>query len=134
MAVYWTNLRGPQGDSVVSDSKFPERWAEETHVAWKVPLPGRGWSQPVVANGRIFVTTAVSDGEEKPRRGERGIVPEAVDYSNDLSYRWKLLSVSWRRHRRHSLGSGRLTKANRNFASTAAIRSLPKLPPPMANW
>lgn len=89
----WTQFRGPRGDSVVLDSKFPEEWGEESHVAWKVPLAGRGWSQPVVANGRIFVTTAESAEEETPRRFERGIVPEAAD-ARKFEYRWKLLCVS----------------------------------------
>src|SRR5260370_30621388 len=70
MAEDWTQFRGPFGDSIVRNSTFPERWTEGMHVAWKVPLPGRGWSQPVVSKGRVFVTTAVCADEEQPRRGE----------------------------------------------------------------
>ena len=31
-------------------------------MAWKSNVPGRGWSSPVLANGRIYLTTAVVDG------------------------------------------------------------------------
>src|SRR5262245_17762576 len=75
----WTQFRGPRGDSVVRDAGFPQEWSEQSHVTWKMPLAGRGWSQPVVAYGRIFVTMAESAEEETPRRFERGIVPEAAD-------------------------------------------------------
>jgi outer membrane protein assembly factor BamB len=93
LAEDWTQFRGPLGDSIVRNAAFPEQWAEGMHVAWKVPLPGRGWSQPVVSKGRVFVTTAVCDEEEKPRRGEMGIVPGAAD-SRKFVYRWKLLCLA----------------------------------------
>jgi outer membrane protein assembly factor BamB len=89
----WTQFRGPNGDSILRDARIPEEWNEQSHVVWKVPLPGRGWSQPVVAKGKIFVTTAECDDEEKPRRGEMGIVPGAAD-SRNFTYRWKLLCLS----------------------------------------
>ena len=55
-----------RGDSIVRDSGFPPEWSEGSHVVWKVPLTGRGWSQPVTAKDRIFVTTAVALGDEPP--------------------------------------------------------------------
>jgi outer membrane protein assembly factor BamB len=41
---------------------LPATWSETEHVAWKVPLDGLGWSSPVVAEGRIYLTTAVERG------------------------------------------------------------------------
>lgn len=55
MAEDWTQFRGPRGDGVVRDAKFPEQWSETSNVVWKAPLPGRGWSQPIAAGGKIFV-------------------------------------------------------------------------------
>jgi outer membrane protein assembly factor BamB len=89
----WSQFRGPRGDGVMPDAKLPEQWSEQSHVAWKVPIPGRGWSQPIVAGNRIFVTTAISDEEEKPRRGEMGLVAGAAD-SRKHTYRWKLLCLT----------------------------------------
>src|SRR4029077_10617955 len=83
----WRQFRGPNGDGVVKEAKLPGQWGEDQEIAWKAPIPGRGWSQPVVAGDKIFVTTAVADDEEKPRRGDfRGIVPDAAD-TRALVYR-----------------------------------------------
>lgn len=38
------------------------RWSDTSNVAWKVAIPGRGHSSPVIWGERIFVTTAVPTG------------------------------------------------------------------------
>lgn len=86
-------FRGPHGNSVVDSVSLPTQWSEDSHVKWKVRIPGRGWSQPVVAGDRIFVTTAISEGEEKPRRFEGGIVPGALDPKKN-DYQWKVFCLS----------------------------------------
>ena len=88
----WTQFRGPHGDGVVREANPPARWGEDSNVIWKVALPGRGWSSPVTAKGRVFVTTAESAKEEKPRRGESGIVPDALD-PQQHEYRWQVLCL-----------------------------------------
>jgi outer membrane protein assembly factor BamB len=40
----------------------PIEWSESRNVVWRTPVPGRGWSSPVVAGGRVWVTTATSEG------------------------------------------------------------------------
>ena len=37
----------------------PLTWSDKEHIAWKVSVPGRGHSSPVIWCDRIFVTTAV---------------------------------------------------------------------------
>jgi outer membrane protein assembly factor BamB len=41
----------------------PLTWSDKDHIAWKVPVPGRGNSSPVVWGDRIFLTTAVPTGK-----------------------------------------------------------------------
>lgn len=55
----WPQFRGPggQGHSAIP---LPLTWAEDKNVAWKTPIPGKGWSSPVVAGGKAWVTTAVT--------------------------------------------------------------------------
>ena len=89
----WNRFRGPVGNSVASQSVHPAEWAEDSHVAWKVKIPGRGWSQPVLAGDRVFVTTAVAEDEEKPKRYDGGITPDARDPTKDV-YQWKVLCLS----------------------------------------
>lgn len=57
----WPQFRGlAAGHTEVKD--LPLTWSESEHVKWKTPLPGEGWSSPVVANGRIWMTTALNEG------------------------------------------------------------------------
>lgn len=58
VAQEWPQFRGPGGQGVSSARGLPVEWSESLHVAWKVPVPGRGWSSPVVARGRVWLTTA----------------------------------------------------------------------------
>ena len=60
----WGQFRGPNAAGVVADNPgLPERWSATENVAWRTPLPGLGWSSPIVASGLVFLTTVVSDGE-----------------------------------------------------------------------
>ena len=56
----WPQLRGPSSDGH-SPTPLPLQWSEATHVTWKVAVPGRGFSSPVVLDGRIWLTTALED-------------------------------------------------------------------------
>ena len=38
---------------------MPLNWSEGKNIAWKTPVPGLGWSSPVVADGRVWLTTAI---------------------------------------------------------------------------
>ena len=89
----WSRFRGSNGDSIASESKHPAEWSEETNVAWKVKIPGRGWSQPVVTGDNVFVTTAVADNEEKPKRFDGGVPAGARDATQD-DYQWKVFCLS----------------------------------------
>ena len=54
----WPQFRGPDGQGHSSERGLPLEWSESKNIAWKVSVPGRGWSSPVVARGRVWVTTA----------------------------------------------------------------------------
>lgn len=66
----WPQFRGPQADGVAAASKHPAEWSLEKNVAWKVAVPGIGWSQPIVWEGKVFLTTAVADKLKRPRPGD----------------------------------------------------------------
>ncbi len=59
----WTQFRGPQSDGRVEGTTTPLEWSDTTNVVWKTPIAGLGWSSPVVADGKVIVTTAVPQGE-----------------------------------------------------------------------
>ena len=58
----WPRFRGPTGQGVSSEPNVPTKWSATENVAWKAPIPGQGWSSPVVWDDRIFVTSATEDG------------------------------------------------------------------------
>ncbi len=67
----WSSFRGGDALAIAEDDpRLPDTWSQTENVAWKVPVPGLGWSSPVVWGDRIFVTTVTSKGEvEEPKKG-----------------------------------------------------------------
>ena len=59
----WPQFRGPTGQGISAAVKVPVAWSATTHIAWKVEVPGRGWSSPVLSKGRLYLTTAIG-GED----------------------------------------------------------------------
>jgi outer membrane protein assembly factor BamB len=55
----WPQFRGPNGQGHAMVRRCPVRWSETENIVWKVPIEGLGWSSPVVADGRIWLTTAI---------------------------------------------------------------------------
>ncbi len=54
----WPQFRGPTGQGHSTERGVPIEWSESRNVIWRTPIPGRGWSSPVVAGGRVWLTTA----------------------------------------------------------------------------
>jgi outer membrane protein assembly factor BamB len=65
----WPQWRGPRASGVSDEKNLPERWSATENIAWKAPLAGAGISTPVVAGGRVFVTSQIGRGvsREGPR-------------------------------------------------------------------
>jgi outer membrane protein assembly factor BamB len=64
----WTSWRGPLGTGAHPDANPPVSWSETENIRWKVALPGKGHSTPIVAGDHVFITTAVPVGEAMPPR------------------------------------------------------------------
>jgi len=58
----WPQFRGPTGQGVSSETGLPTRWSTDGGVAWSTPIPGWGWSSPIVRGDRVFLTTATEEG------------------------------------------------------------------------
>lgn len=56
----WSQFRGPRGDGIAAATNVPVEWNATNNVAWRAEIPGNGWSSPVLAGGRLYLTTAVS--------------------------------------------------------------------------
>lgn len=60
----WTQFRGNDGNGISKAEKLPVKWSDTENVKWKTPIHGKGWSSPVVYDGKIWLTTATEDGRE----------------------------------------------------------------------
>ncbi len=65
-AAIWPQFRGPQSNPVGDALQLPTRWSPSEDLEWAVEVPGRGWSSPIVAAGKVFVTTVASATAPKP--------------------------------------------------------------------
>ena len=61
LAESWSAFRGSDGTAVSQETHLPVEWGKDDHVVWKVNLPGKGTSSPIIHQGRVFVTTQVDD-------------------------------------------------------------------------
>ena len=58
----WPEFRGPTGQGTAAAGALPTEWSATKNVAWKRPIPGSGWSSPVVNGGQVYLTTSVPAG------------------------------------------------------------------------
>jgi outer membrane protein assembly factor BamB len=63
-AADWPEFRGPTQGGVSTATGVPIEWSETENVVWKQPIPGLGWSSPVLVEGRIYLTTATGSADE----------------------------------------------------------------------
>ncbi len=61
-AKYWTRWRGPSGPGIVKSGKYTEKWSPTEGVKWRVAVPGRGHSSPIIWADHIFLTTEHEGG------------------------------------------------------------------------
>lgn len=99
----WPQFRGPDGCGHAA-AEVPLRWSETEGVAWKTPLPGLGWSSPVVHRGGIYLTTAVPEGEDQSLRLVR------LDAATG--------AVAWNKELFRQIGPTRIHKKNSHASPT----------------
>jgi len=56
----WPSWRGPDNNGISHETQVPTTWSATKNLAWKLPLPGKGGSTPVVWGDRIFLTGGAS--------------------------------------------------------------------------
>jgi outer membrane protein assembly factor BamB len=60
---HWPQWRGPFFNGVAKGATAPVEFSDTKNIKWKVAIPGRGFSTPVIWGNRIFLTTAVPTGK-----------------------------------------------------------------------
>lgn len=59
----WPQFRGSNADAHAEAKPTPMEWSDTKNVAWKIVVPGLGWSSPSIVGDHIYLTTAVTKGE-----------------------------------------------------------------------
>lgn len=60
----WPQFRGPEGQGLSKVTSAPTKWSDSSpNVRWKTAIEGLGWSSPVVAEGKVWLTTATEGGK-----------------------------------------------------------------------
>src|SRR5437763_9847443 len=64
---YWPQWRGPLATGVAPLANPPIHWSETNNVRWKIPLPGKSHSSPIIFGDSVYLLSAVPVGpEQKP--------------------------------------------------------------------
>ena len=67
----WPQFRGVMQDGVASTTNLPTTWSETENLLWKAELPGPGGSSPIVAAGKIYLTSYSGYGKSENDPGEQ---------------------------------------------------------------
>ena len=58
----WPQWRGPLANGVSPSANPPISWSETNNVRWKIPLPGKGHSSPIVFGDSVYLLGATPVG------------------------------------------------------------------------
>lgn len=59
----WPHWRGPFLNGTSDEKGLPETWSTTQNVAWSAPLPGHSSATPVIAGGKVFVSSTEEDSD-----------------------------------------------------------------------
>jgi outer membrane protein assembly factor BamB len=65
LAENWPGWRGPSGDGISLEKNIPTKWSATANIAWKKAIHGEGHSSPIIWNNRVFLTTSLTDQNER---------------------------------------------------------------------
>ncbi len=89
----WPQFRGPTRQGIASGQGYPDRWSDSENVHWKVEVPGRGHSSPIIWDDRIFLTTAYDQFIDTPigdilaQQGDRVFLDDQENVRSILCFR-----------------------------------------------
>jgi len=87
-------FRGEHSLGIGAGGNLPTTWSTNENVAWKVNVPGSGWSSPIVWGDKIFVTSVIKDGEVEPPKKGLYSGGERPNLSKD-THHWMVYCFDW---------------------------------------
>jgi outer membrane protein assembly factor BamB len=84
----WPQWRGPLASGASPDANPPVKWSETENIKWKIKLPGRGTSTPIVWGDKIFIQTAIATGKKvEPPASKEADAPKEAASANQTEAR-----------------------------------------------
>jgi hypothetical protein len=59
----WPRFRGSEAGVAADHPSLPDVWGPSQNIVWKIDVPGRSWSSPIVWGDHIFITTAINTAD-----------------------------------------------------------------------
>ena len=94
--LYWPQWRGPEANGLAPKGNPPIEWNETKNIKWKIEIPGKGHSTPIIWEDKIFILTAIETSqkiekeeaeEEQGGRRMSGLTAESVLMNTDTKGR-----------------------------------------------
>ena len=83
----WPQWRGPTATGEAApDATPPLNWGESSQIRWKVAIPGRGCSSPIVWKDRVYLTTAVETATPADPEKVKAAVAETPEFARKDSH------------------------------------------------
>jgi outer membrane protein assembly factor BamB len=100
----WPQFRGAQAGVAADDPSLPDVWGPAQNIVWKIDVPGRSWSSPVVWGDHVFVTTAINTAEADAllpvsayvSRSNGGTMSFADLARTSAPHRWMLYDIDFK--------------------------------------
>ncbi|MGH9870337.1 MAG: PQQ-binding-like beta-propeller repeat protein [Candidatus Polarisedimenticolia bacterium] len=89
----WPQFRGPGASGIADGQGVPLQWSvsKQENIRFKTPVPGIALSSPVIWGDRIYLTTAVSEKQDKTFR--TGLYGDATSVDDTSEHVFRLLAL-----------------------------------------
>jgi outer membrane protein assembly factor BamB len=121
---HWPQWRGPFFNGMARGDA-PIIWSDTKNIKWKAPIPGRGFSTPVIWADRVFLTTAIPSKAEEPQpapaEGRRSGGPLVEHRFEVLCLDRKTGKILWQRTAKTATPHEGYHRAYGSFASNSPV-------------
>lgn len=127
----WPQWRGPLGTGACPEGNPPLEWSEDENIKWKIEIPGKGYSTPIIWENQIFLTSTIETEEENKsfswlnklkfwKDGEETVQSESIHQFVVLSINRQNGQIVWQKKVREEVPAVR-THATGSWASHSMV-------------
>jgi len=89
----WPSYRGYYSSGVLDSTSLPDIWdvEEDINIKWKIDVPGLALSSPVIWDDKLFITSAISESDNKILRAGAYVNSNPVE--DESVHNWKVYCI-----------------------------------------